>query len=455
MAPVRLDTLLAKLPKPAADLARRAQKAPEKAKRELFEQALSAIAFPEDRDVSARVADLTAPQRALAEIIADEPFGLSPFALPRSAPTRRRWLGIDPPRALDTVVDFAGKKEPLWRALQLTERSRDEEAEGELFEGLPLGTRLAALQDTYYDEWPYGLSAERLFRHVPLKALDGKDAAITKWARAEGERLLRHVEEKKKAGNIAKLPVESYSWPVFVALARAKALEPRWDALLPLGKVDGATVKECVSALPKERRIPAILAALEHAPTALDAVVDGCALFPSFPSSELYERLVAIAKREGFKQWGKEIVKLGKKHAIAAAKERRPAPALKLTCISFARPRRVEDLDRVRLAQLRLAGKTWDGHDLPARARLANDDSETSLADLLEYRVIGASPTDPLYDALTYAGDSGMVFQAGTTKVVAEVVQNAVECSDERLAEALTTALRARPKKKPAARKKN
>lgn len=62
------------------------------------------------------------------------------------------------------------------------------------------------------------------------------------------------------------------------------------------------------------------------------------------------------------------------------------------------------------------------------------------------------------YDAYTYAGDSGTIFKAGTTTVVAEIVQGGIECKNEALGDALNAALVAKPKptspkKKPAAKK--
>lgn len=80
--------------------------------------------------------------------------------------------------------------------------------------------------------------------------------------------------------------------------------------------------------------------------------------------------------------------------------------------------------------QLRTAGLRYDGEDLDAGTRLADDDNEeTSFRGFCTlWRVMdGDTPT---YDAWLYQVDSGTFFRAGTTEVVAEVVQFGLECDD-------------------------
>lgn len=102
-------------------------------------------------------------------------------------------------------------------------------------------------------------------------------------------------------------------------------------------------------------------------------------------------------------------------------------------------------LDDVAKAQLHEAGRRYDGNDLPADARIGDDDADEESGKL--FRITRWSLVDdagtPRYDAWLYQVDSGTLFVAGTTNVVAEVVQFGLECTDAAVRAAIEPALRA------------
>ena len=119
-----------------------------------------------------------------------------------------------------------------------------------------------------------------------------------------------------------------------------------------------------------------------------------------------------------------------------------PPPSLRLRTLSTTRDADVLDLGVVAEEQLRIAGTSWDGVDRPAEERL-DDEVEGSFAGTLERRVVADAntPDEPLYDVLRFAEDSGIVFAAGTTTVVALIAYGKVELRDQRTRIALETAL--------------
>lgn len=94
-------------------------------------------------------------------------------------------------------------------------------------------------------------------------------------------------------------------------------------------------------------------------------------------------------------------------------------------------------------AQLRQAGKLWDGEDLPAEDRLAPggpDENETSFAGFCDlWKIVDGE--QHVYDAWLYMVDSGAIFRAGTTDEVAGVIQFGLECEDPDLRLALGMAM--------------
>lgn len=87
-------------------------------------------------------------------------------------------------------------------------------------------------------------------------------------------------------------------------------------------------------------------------------------------------------------------------------------------------------LSPIEREQLRAAGRLYDGEDLDAEARLADDgDDEASFRGFCSlWRVVDGDKTR--FDAWFYQVDSGTFFRAGTTEVAAEIVQFGLECDD-------------------------
>lgn len=118
-----------------------------------------------------------------------------------------------------------------------------------------------------------------------------------------------------------------------------------------------------------------------------------------------------------------------------------PPRRLVLRTLATAQDADLFDLGETAEAQLALAGKSWDGLDLPAEERL-DGEVEGSFAGTLVRRVLGDSQ-GPRYDMLTFAEGAGMVFRADTTDVVAFIADGRVETRDRQLREALEVLLAA------------
>lgn len=116
-------------------------------------------------------------------------------------------------------------------------------------------------------------------------------------------------------------------------------------------------------------------------------------------------------------------------------------------------PRTLADLSASERRQLRVAGKLYDGQDLPARRRIASEDPEECFGGFLTLWDVEVDGVHR-YDAFVYAVDSGTVFRRGTTEVFAERIQFHFETrlTGEGLTRALDQAERGRVRKKPAKR---
>jgi hypothetical protein len=122
-----------------------------------------------------------------------------------------------------------------------------------------------------------------------------------------------------------------------------------------------------------------------------------------------------------------------------------PAPPLRLRTLSATKDADVLDLGPIAEEQLRLAGMKWDGVDRAPEERL-DGELEGSFAGTLEHRVLGDSDAPeepPLFDVLLFAEDAGVVFAAGTTRIVALIAYRKVEMRDRRARLALEQAIAA------------
>jgi len=122
-----------------------------------------------------------------------------------------------------------------------------------------------------------------------------------------------------------------------------------------------------------------------------------------------------------------------------------PARPLRLRTLSTTKDADVLDLGPVAEEQLRLAGMSWDGADRPPEERL-DGELGGSFAGTLEHRVLGDSDAPeepPLFDVLLFAEDAGVVFAAGTTRIVALIAYRKVEMRERRARLALEQAIAA------------
>lgn len=120
-----------------------------------------------------------------------------------------------------------------------------------------------------------------------------------------------------------------------------------------------------------------------------------------------------------------------------------PARPLRLRTVAVTKDADIFDLGPVAEAQLRLAGKAYDGRDLEPEQRL-DGEMEDSFAGTLEHHVLVDAEQPgavPVFDVLLYAGDAGTVFRAGTTDIVGAIAYGVVEMKDRRARIAVQEAL--------------
>lgn len=114
----------------------------------------------------------------------------------------------------------------------------------------------------------------------------------------------------------------------------------------------------------------------------------------------------------------------------------------RLVTLAVTRDADVLDLGPIAEAQLRVAGRTWDGVDREPEERL-DGEIEGSFAGTLEHRVLGdeGPGRTPRLDVIRFLGDSGVVFRAGTLECLGFISDGRVEIIDTDLRETLTEAL--------------
>lgn len=116
-----------------------------------------------------------------------------------------------------------------------------------------------------------------------------------------------------------------------------------------------------------------------------------------------------------------------------------PPRALRLQTIAIVKDADIFDIGPVGEEQVRIAGTSWDGRDLPAEERL-DEEIEGSFAGTLERHTL-AEAGEPRFDVLRYAGDAGAIFRAGTAELVGAIAYDTVEMKDRRARVAIQDAL--------------
>lgn len=185
----------------------------------------------------------------------------------------------------------------------------------------------------------------------------------------------------------------------------------------------------------------------------------GLLYLPHLPSRTLTRLILDYAERAADgpkmsripkKQLFAALSGIGKQHDAVAnevARYRSKLPDVPiLICSNVRKPMAVGDLSEIERKQLELAGKLYDGLELTAEQRLdakpSEELEEASFHGMVELGSIVDEAGQPAYDVWQYMGDSGTIFQAGTTEEVACIIQGGLECQDRALRLALQDVLR-------------
>jgi hypothetical protein len=218
--------------------------------------------------------------------------------------------------------------------------------------------------------------------------------------------------------------------------SRAREVAPRraacWN-IRPVSEDQSNLAKERTPS-PHSRRAREIVASLRASEPSSAEVFDAFWELDKLPVDEV---------REAMAEWVGPLPERDRLDAATRRAHGLPMRRLRLRTLSIARDADVLDLGPIAEEQLRLAGKSWDGADLAPEERL-DGEVEGSFAGTVARRVLAdadAPDETPLFDVLSFAGDSGVVFAAGTTNVVALIAYHKVEMKDRRTRVALQEAL--------------
>lgn len=362
-------------------------------------KALARVGYPSSDGNVPLASELRPEQRALVEQMTRELWQSPPdFAIPFATWNRRRWLGLDPPGALEEEWQGA----PAWREFVQFGFAGDRMLAAHL-EAFPLARRLRLFVELCCR--PYRLAAGMGLSWTDL-TVTGADASLASTA-AELADFLLEVERSDALGNGNGI-ADGAATPLFLILSSSPhvAFEPRWQELLPVrdlwlrGKRDLLTT--CVTRLRDEDR-----------------------------------GRVLARKLGGFlDSWVKDIVRhllktcrdpllVDRAVALGVIKARKGATQASLVCRRVAGPPDARQLVALQQALQRA---------VPA-------------AEVEVFALDGPDGTHR-YDAVLHAGDDGLIFVTGTTDVIASMAQGGVdEIDDAALEKAIDAAFDARPKK--------
>ncbi len=394
--------LLARLPPSARRAWQSARKSAEDRESMLsfVKQAFDEVAFP---DTYGSFAELSPVHAALVELLARDPsLGVPLYVTLPYGDSLRRWVGVDPPGVLERAI--VGHPS-LWQALKTDGDVRA------LVGGLPIAEQLEVLEhardyEIDLDDWEPNLDTLR----------DEGGA----WA-------LRYLSAQK---SLLRMHVRAPLMPLFLSLVRAKVpIDPRWDGLLPTIRRQplSAQLRECIDAIPIERRAAAIFAALEppgpHANCgALVFVLD------AYPIADLVGTMFAAFERCGehpnaderarFEQLAKDHPQLRNVIAECLGAQKKPKP-LVFERVAFTSAK-LTPLQKKQLQWVEREGLDWS---------------------LVELFAVRDAKGKHRYDVTLHAGDDGVVYSAGTTKRVASFTQGGADGRDEKLCAALDEGL--------------
>lgn len=79
----------------------------------------------EDKYKTFKLAELSEDQQKLVRRLADSPlFVTAGYGVAAAGPVRRRWIGLDPPQLMESLVEYEGRKEPLYWVWRTCARQR-------------------------------------------------------------------------------------------------------------------------------------------------------------------------------------------------------------------------------------------------------------------------------------------------------------------------------------------
>jgi hypothetical protein len=365
------------------------------------------------------------PEGRLLALLAEVEIDLAHYPMYSVPSWVRRWLGLEPAGALFARLDDGRTRLEALRAAQ-----EDDHAFEALIASFPVADRLEILVDLLDGDQDFAGAVEDLLQRT-IESLDGSAGP---WPRAQAERT-------GTAGTLGREQALREQ-AIFLALVRAKiAIEPEWDALVPLvfGSYVGWIMEECVRAIPAERRAAAVVARLERCdPHVGRPRLVALAALELVPEPAI-ARWVYARRNEHPKpqEITDHLRALGKDHPAILAVLTEPVAPPRFSVALVP----VEPLDSAAAQQLEVASTRYDGKKRRAAAILAGDDDDEAIVPSTIRRIALTENGGRAYDAWTYMGDTATVFVAGTTEVVAEVVQGGLECRDAELKGELRTAL--------------
>lgn len=416
------------------------------------------------RDVM-RAGDLAPSQRdALLTLSTYPRLRLSAYLVPGPGWAIRQWLGVDPPGVLFAPTDDGTT---LYDRLRAALRRSPQESLA-LILALPMPQQLQVATDLLLAPHDYDFAQVAYLlgkphyvtsQPPPPCIIDNIGSDCGEWATAIANRVLTideapplyHHEERLTAS----ADLAGVGLPVLLALARAKIpIQRRFEPLLPAvfdRSIDPKHLHECIAAVPETRREHAIDDALASSPDAVIAVEQ---ILPRYPYAAVARFILMHLDRT---QKPKAALR-----AVKAAAKSSPAISAELAAFEDAipdlqlidrKPPRLADLDAIAQQQLAIAGAIEGKVHFTAQQILAGDveDFDPTLIELIHTSQGGRRA----YDAWIMSRDSGTIFTAGTTEVVAEIVQGGVDCADRGLRTAFVEMLATKPPVKPTPSRKS
>lgn len=390
--------------------------------------AFDGVAWPEAPASIPLASELTGEQLALAHCLTARPgtWTAATRRLPQSQWNRRCWLGIDPPSALERPHTFEGETAPLWRLA--ADRHQDGKAMVDLLLTVPVPDRIEAFRDlclrayqTFISEYQVGPTL--------IEQGFGDDAAA--WAASHIDGLLAH---RDPADRVRHQSLDRWLLTaVFLPVARAGIpIERRWEPLLPLGRPEWT--RECLMAVAPKRRDAALKHALKRELDDEGVLLACLSILPVHRSSWLVKKVVRKAKKHS------RLTELEVLTEIAGHVEGEP-PLEALVAEELERSKERSVSFKVR--RVTVASQRTDVpehlHDQLAEAGdpelLFDSDARLTIVELSQAR------STRRYVAFIHHVDTGVVFRAGGTEVVARMIQMSIECRDEAFGRGLETAL--------------